>query len=148
MTVDKGVIRSLLVRLDDHIGRVEEKRPAPIGLLLTDRDLQDILSHNLEKAVQVCVDIASHVCAAHGKAPETAGDSFRALADLGLMDEALAGKLVSAVGFRNVSVHQYADVDWAIVTEIAVDGLRNLKEFGRWAASLAVEVPPGSDLKP
>jgi len=142
MTVDKEVIRSRLVRLNGHLGRIEEKRPDPLNLLLTDPDVQDIVSHNLEKAVQVCIDIASHVCAAHGRAPETAGDAFVVLAELGLIDQELAQRLVSAVGFRNVSVHEYAEVDWAIVMKIVEDGIQYLKDFGRWAASLAAEPPP------
>ena len=142
MTVDKEVIRSRLVRLNGHLGRIEEKRPDPLNLLLTDPDVQDIVSHNLEKAVQVCIDIASHVCAAHGRAPETPGDAFVVLAELGLIDQELAQRLVSAVGFRNVSVHEYAEVDWAIVMKIVEDGIQYLKDFGRGAASLAAEPPP------
>ena len=142
MTIDEEVIRARLVRLTNHIERVEKKRPYPLNLLLTDRDTQDIVSHNLEKAVQLCVDIASHLCAAHGRALETAGESFLTLAELGLIEKNLAEKLISAVGFRNVSVHEYADVDWNVVMRIVDDGLQDLKDFGRWASTLVAEAPP------
>jgi uncharacterized protein YutE (UPF0331/DUF86 family) len=77
MTLDKAVIRAKLVRLNEYITRVEKKRPDPARLLLTDTDAQDIVSHNLEKAVQICIDIASHVCAANGRAPQSAGEHLR-----------------------------------------------------------------------
>ena len=142
MTLDTDVIRPLLARLNDHIERVERKRPASIDALLTDRDAQDIVSHNLEKAVQICIDVASHVCAAQGRAPETSGDALRVLAELGLLEKALADKLVSAVGFRNVSVHQYAQVDWTIVARIVENDMQGLKDFGRWACALATKSEP------
>ncbi|MBI3373032.1 MAG: DUF86 domain-containing protein [Betaproteobacteria bacterium] len=142
MTIDEEVIRARLVRLTNHIGRIEKKRPTPLNLLLTDRDAQDIVSRNLEKAIRVCVDIASHVCAAHGRALETAGESFLVLTELGLMEKPLAEKLVSAVGFRNVSVHEYADVDWNVVMRIVANGLQDLKDFGLWASTLVTEPPP------
>ncbi|MBC7624408.1 MAG: DUF86 domain-containing protein [Aeromicrobium sp.] len=52
------------------------------------------------------------------------------------MDSELALKLVSAVGFRNISVHEYAEVDWRIVIGVATTGLDDLRAFGRWAAEL------------
>jgi uncharacterized protein YutE (UPF0331/DUF86 family) len=141
VNVDKDVIRRKLIRLADHIGRLEDKKPKPLDRVLTDRDCQDIISHNLVQAIQICVDISSHVCAAHGRAIETAGQSFLALAELNLIDERLARNLVSAVGFRNVSVHQYHEVDWTVVMRIVDTELEHFKEFGAWASAL-VEAPP------
>lgn len=138
MTVDKQVIRAKLERLNEYVARVEKKRPIPPELLLTDHDVQDIVSHNLEKAVQVCIDIASHVCAVNGRAPQSAGESFTTLSELGLIDNDWASKLVSVVGFRNISVHEYAQVDWKIVIEVATSGVGDLRAFGRWAAELVI----------
>jgi uncharacterized protein YutE (UPF0331/DUF86 family) len=59
------------------------------------------------------------------------------LSQLGLIEEDLASKLVAAVGFRNISVHEYAELDWTIVIMIATTGVANLRAFGRWAAALA-----------
>lgn len=145
MKMDNEIIRSKLIRLNGHLTRIEEKRPQPLNSILTDPDVQDILSHNLEKAVQICIDIASHICASHGRAPQTSSEAFLILAELGLIDKALADKLVLAVGFRNVSVHEYAEIDWVIVMKIAVDGVEDLKSFGMSVASLVADPqPPGS----
>ncbi|MDA8109640.1 MAG: DUF86 domain-containing protein [Betaproteobacteria bacterium] len=140
---DADVLRGRLSQLADHIARIEAKRPASLDALAKDRDLQDILSKNIESAVQVCLDIAAHVCAARGRAVEKASDAFTVLAELGMIGGELARKLVRAVGFRNVSVHRYAEIDWSVVMTIAEEDIEDLKRFARWAATLATE-PPGS----
>ena len=139
---DRDVLRSRLDRLSDYLRRIDEKRPQSLNELMADRDVQDILAKNIESAVQVCLDIAAHVCAARGRAIEKASDAFGVLSDLGLIQGELAAKLVKAVGFRNVSVHRYIEPDWAIVMQIVESGLADLKEFARWAATLVAEPPP------
>ncbi len=145
--MDGDVIRSKLVRLNAHLTRIEERRPEPLSKILTDPDVQDILSHNLEKAVQFCIDVASHICAAHGRAPQTSSEAFLTLAELGIIDMTLAAKMVSAAGFRNVLVHEYAEVDWAIVMKVVVEGTEDLKSFGKSVASLVAEPPPPGSRK-
>jgi uncharacterized protein YutE (UPF0331/DUF86 family) len=139
--IDRDVLRSRLDRLGHHLRRIEEKRPASLAQLVSSHDLQDILAKNIESAVQVCLDIATHVCAAHGRPIEKASDAFGVLAELGLIRNDLAGKLVKSVGFRNISAHRYVDTDWTIVMQIVETGISDLKEFARWAATLAVEPP-------
>ena len=139
--VDRDVLRSRLDRLGHYLRRIEDKRPAGLDELICSHDLQDILAKNIESAVQVCLDIATHVCAAHGRAIEKASDAFGALAELGLIRSDLATRLVKAVGFRNVSVHRYVDTDWTVVMQIVETGVADLKEFARWAATLAADPP-------
>lgn len=140
--VDRDMLRSRLARLSHHLRRIEGKRPRSLEELLVSDDLQDILAKNIESAVQVCLDIATHLCAANGRTIEKASDAFVVLAELGLITKDLADKLIKSVGFRNVSVHRYVDTDWAIVMQIVDTGVADLKEFARCAASLAGDPPP------
>ena len=141
MNLNRDVLIAKLVQLQDAIDRVQAKRPDTVDQLLADRDLQDIIAKNLERAVQVSIDIATHLATMNAMAPPTAGDAFRALAEAGHLDSEIASAMVRAVGFRNVSVHDYVEVDWAIVMRIAVAGLDDLKAFGRWAKDL---LPPAA----
>jgi len=141
MILNRDVLIAKLVQLQDAIDRVQAKRPDTVDQLLADRDLQDIIAKNLERAVQVSIDIATHLATMNGMAPPTASDAFRALAEAGHLDREVASAMVRAVGFRNVSVHDYVEVDWGIVMRIAVAGLDDLKAFGRWAKDL---LPPAA----
>ena len=76
--MDKAIIDEKLESLRRCVHRIEEKRPASADILKSDPDLQDIISVNLTKAVQVAVDIATHILANSDEpAPESMGQTFR-----------------------------------------------------------------------
>lgn len=60
--------------------RIESKKPFTVAQLGKDADLQDVISVNLERAVQQCVDIAS-ICLAEvgAQAPSTMEEGFALL---------------------------------------------------------------------
>ena len=61
------------------------------------------------------------------------GESFVILAKLHIIDDTTATNLRRAVGFRNVAVHDYEDIDWAIVYAICT---RHLQDFRKFAQNL------------
>ena len=54
------VIEEKLESLRRCLARIRQRRPDSAQALLNDADAQDILSLNLVRAVQLCVDIAAH----------------------------------------------------------------------------------------
>ncbi len=129
--VDTEVIDARLRELSRRLRRVAARKPASIKALAADEDMQDILTRNLELAIQSCIGIAFHLCGAHGKVPTTAADAFAELAKLELIERGLAQKLQRAVGFRNVLVHEYTEVDWKIVMRVIRTDTRDLAAFGK-----------------
>lgn len=61
--MDRDIIMRKLDSLTRCVGRIEQKRPHTLEQLMDDIDIQDILSINLERAVQVSVDIGAHLIA-------------------------------------------------------------------------------------
>jgi len=59
------------------------------------------------------------------------GGAFDALAELGVISEALRDRLKSAVGFRNIAVHSYQAIDWAIVHAITHERLDDFRVFAK-----------------
>lgn len=126
------VVRRKLESLRRCIGRIEQKRPEAVEILKTDYDIQDIISLNLERAIQLSVDIGSYLLAESDQTPpNTMGEIFSELAIAGFISEELAIKLRKAVGFRNISVHEYQNVDWDIVFSIINRNLDDFKDFMR-----------------
>ena len=125
----------LLTKLDSLqrcLERVASKTPPNVETLQRDLDLQDIITLNLERAVQACVDIAAYIVAESNiPAPATMVESFERLRDRGVITEETALRMKNAVGFRNVAVHEYQKIDWLIVYRIITDHVDDFKGFAR-----------------
>lgn len=87
----------------------------PAGLL-ADRVRLGDLKYTFQTAIEACIDAAQHVVADRGLGvPSSNGAAFLSLADAGMLDRELATVMAGAVGFRNILVHGYAEVDDAQV---------------------------------
>lgn len=131
--MDEQLVAQKLESLRRCVQRVESRLPEDLDALLVDLDAQDIISLNLTRAVQMCVDIASHWLAEHAEAtaPKTMGQAFEALAQSGIIDAELAARMRKSVGFRNVMVHNYDDVNWEIVYAIGSKHLGDFRAFAK-----------------
>ena len=137
--MDREVIEQKLESLRRCLQRIKEKCPPSADILARDLDAQDILSLNLSRAVQLCVDIGAHIVAGKNvPPPATMGQTFDVLAELGIISEELALRMKNAVGFRNITVHNYEAINWQIVHAIAT---RHLGDFTDFARSVLREWP-------
>lgn len=128
--MDRAVIGQKLESLRRCLGRIRSKQPFDAEQLAGDFDLQDIVALNLTRAVQLSVDVATHIVAGlELTAPGTMGESFDRLAQVKLIDVKLAQQLKAAVGFRNVAVHNYSSVNWQMVHSIALNHLQDFDAF-------------------
>jgi uncharacterized protein YutE (UPF0331/DUF86 family) len=132
------VLAAKLDSLARCLQRIESKKPFTPETLARDADLQDVISVNLERAVQACVDAAS-LCLADesAPAPATMADAFASLGTLGWIDRPTADRMIKAVGFRNIAVHEYEKIDWKIVHRIAHAHLDDFRSFARQLATRA-----------
>jgi uncharacterized protein YutE (UPF0331/DUF86 family) len=130
--VDRQVVEQKLESLRRCLRRVAEKCPPDADTLAQNADLQDIVALNLTRAVQLCVDIGAHLVAGlELPPPDTMGQTFDVLAGAGIIDEHLAVRLKKAVGFRNIAVHRYQEIDWRIVHALASQRLGDFAEFAK-----------------
>ncbi len=130
--MDRIVLDQKLESLRRCIARVQSKRTASLEALVVDVDAQDVIVLNLSRSVQLCVDIAMHHLAnTDAPVPQTMGQSFEQLATLGVIDSALALRMRKAVGFRNLAVHSYDTIEWAVVFAIATEHLDDFRAFAK-----------------
>ena len=130
MSIDKKVIGEKLLSLNRCLERVKLHTPANVEALQNDFDAQDIISLNIQRAVQISVDIAAHILAEqlHEQTP-TMAETFLALSRHGLLDSQLASRLAKAVGFRNIAVHEYNTLDMNILYSIITKEIGCFYEF-------------------
>ena len=130
--MDRDVVTAKLESLRHCVERVRTRTPASVEELSSCYDAQDIICLNLERAVQACVDIAAHIVSdTECTVPDSMAGTFDALERQGVLPRHLAERMRRAVGFRNVSVHAYQTLDWAIVHSIATQRLGDFVEFGQ-----------------
>jgi len=112
------------------LDRIESRVPESSEILSRDYDLQDIISLNLQRAVQTCVDIASHIIADLDlKPPLTMAESFERLYQAGVISYKTKDRMKKSVGFRNIAVHEYFSINWDIVYTVSTKNLHDFKEF-------------------
>src|SRR5690606_28642184 len=97
---------------------------------LADRGEQYRIQFPLQQAIQICIDLAAHLVAeSAGHRPETLSELFTGLAERGTIDADLAVRLGAMARFRNLLVHEYADVDAERVWEIVEHDLGDVDTF-------------------
>lgn len=136
--MDREVVEQKLESLRRCLWRIETKCPMDAATLIADIDLQDIVSLNLSRAVQISVDIGAHLIAGMDvPPPDTMGQTFDLLAQEGVLNSELASSLKKAVGFRNIAVHNYERINWEIVHSIVK---YHLADFSAFAKIVAVKL--------
>ena len=59
------------------------------------------------------------------------GQTFDILMEAGIINADLAGRMKKAVGFRNLAIHNYDAINWAIVYAIARYRLTDFEDFAK-----------------
>lgn len=130
MSIDKKVIEEKLISLNRCLDRIKLHTPATVEALQTDFDAQDIISLNLQRAVQISVAIAAHILTEQlHEQTSTMAETFLALSKHGLLDSHLASRLAKAVGFRNIAVHEYDMLDMNILYSIITNEIGCFYEY-------------------
>jgi uncharacterized protein YutE (UPF0331/DUF86 family) len=128
--VDRRIISEKVDMVEKSAKRVINRRGETLSEFSDDEDRQDSVVLHLMQAIQGCIDLASHIVSDEelGLAASTR-DFFYILSDNKVITAELREKMIRAVGFRNLSAHEYAKLDLVQVYEIATNGIKDLEEF-------------------
>ena len=100
----------------------------------------DALTLNVERACQAAIDMAMHLVSRHRLGvPQSSGEAFGLLEKAGLLPAPVAKSMRAMTGFRNVAVHQYEELDAAVLRWVAEKGPA---EWTAFCAALGVTIKP------
>ena len=117
--------------------RSEWEKPSKLPLE-DDYDKQDITVLNLQRACELVLDMANHTIRIKKLGwPRESAESFTLLKEAGIIDAEMTKQLVGMVGFRNVVVHQYRNIDYQVVGNVVKDHADALIQF----AGILVALP-------
>jgi len=93
---------------------------------------QDSVILNLERASQASIDIATHIVKTNNLGlPNTSRELFSMLLDAGIISEDICKQMQGMVGFRNIAVHDYQNLNIEIVVAIVQKHLGDFEGFVR-----------------
>lgn len=99
---------------------------------LKDFDKQDIIVLNLQRACQAVIDIAMHVISVRNLgAPQSGKSAFAILENNNIISKEISDNMQGMIGFRNIAVHEYQEINIEILKNILDEHLKDLLEFAR-----------------
>ncbi len=125
--VDEGRVTRLLRGISERAGRLDAAAAIP------DDDRSELwldgVKYLFVTAIEGCIDVAQHIASSQDfGAPDTNSGAIRLLGQHGVIDAHTAASIARSVGFRNVLVHGYAEVDDTIVVASFAD-VADLHDF-------------------
>lgn len=125
---DEDLLLKKLAFIETCLG--ELRSLAHADRIATDLKERRFVEHTLQICIQAVQDVASHIVSDERLGEPSANATlFSFLVQAGWLDEELAACLRSAVGFRNVLVHGYTNVNPQIVREVLEHRLADIERF-------------------
>ncbi|MEA1870893.1 MAG: DUF86 domain-containing protein [Candidatus Bipolaricaulota bacterium] len=122
------IIRRRLEKVDEYLNVLDGLRHYSLAEFLASPERYGSAERFLQLAIEALLDAGSHVIAAlELGAIETYSDIPRILAENGYVASDLSERWIRIVGFRNILVHEYLDIDREVVHEVLQHQLRDLR---------------------
>lgn len=91
---------------------------------------QDSIILNLQRTCEASIDLAMHVVAEKKLGlPQTSRDAFLLLETEGIIPVSLSKRMQRMVGFRNIAVHDYQEINLTILQKIIENHLDDFLQF-------------------
>lgn len=117
---------SVIERCIHRIKEVYDGRPEN----LQDFTKQDSIVLNIQRACEASIDLAMHIVAEKRLGiPQTSREAFDLLSKQNMISSPLADRLKAMVGFRNIAVHDYQQLNVKIVEKVIEKHLSDFLDF-------------------
>lgn len=104
---------------------------------LVDYRKMDAIVLNLQRACEMATDAAMYVVSNRRLGiPQTKKEVFEKLNKNGLISDEMCANMKGMVGFRNIAIHEYKQIDEDIVRDVIENHLGDIKEFVRTMINL------------
>lgn len=97
---------------------------------LNDYTKQDSIILNIQRACEASIDLAMHIISSKRIGlPQNSRDAFEILYENNMISNASNIKLKRMVGFRNIAVHDYQNIQIKIIENIINHHLKDFNEY-------------------
>lgn len=128
---NKAVILNKFDTIEKCINRInEEYAGEPANL--SDYRKNDMIVLNLQRACEAVLDLGMYVVSNRKLGlPQNKRECFELLAQNGIISEETKRNMQGMIGFRNIAVHDYKEIDEEILKDVIENHLEDLLEFAR-----------------
>ena len=104
---------------------------------LADYRKMDAIVLNLQRACEMATDVAMYIVSTRKLGiPQTKKEAFEKLNENGLISKDMCTKMKGMIGFRNIAIHEYKEIDEEILKDVIEKHLIDIKEFVRTMINL------------
>ena len=129
-----NVVLNKTATMERYIRRVLEEYQGFENEFLNNFTKQDSVILNLERLCQAAMDLAAHLVRTNKFGiPQDNRELFQLLEQNRLISKKLSRNLQAMVGFRNLAVHDYQELNLDIVQGIIKNNLIDFREFSKIA---------------
>lgn len=126
------VVLNKIQTIERCLKRIREEYVGFEDIFKENHTKQDSVILNLERASQASIDIATHIIKTRNLGlPNTSRELFTLLLDGGIISENISNQMQGMVGFRNIAVHDYQNLNIEIVISIVEKNLGDFEGFVR-----------------
>ena len=130
--VDQEVVKSKLLNLEEYINDLLEYENITLDKYKNDKLLQRYLERTLHLAIESILDIGNHIISDERLgSPDNNSDIIKILANKGIIKEN-RDKYIKMAKFRNIIVHDYAEIDKEVVINIVNNEIDDLIALFKW----------------
>ncbi|MGJ0848114.1 Uncharacterized conserved protein YutE, UPF0331/DUF86 family [Tissierella praeacuta DSM 18095] len=128
--VNIEVIKQRLNQLSTSLNKIERFKEISLEEFLKDDIIQDVVEYNLFIAINMMIDIATHIVVDNNMgSPETLGEAFNILNKEKYLNDEETKAYRNMVGLRNILSHEYINIDKNIIHSILKNNLIDIKKF-------------------
>lgn len=133
---NKAVILNKFESVERCINRINEEYQNDSNNL-NNLTKSDAIMLNLQRACELVIDTANYVVANRNLGiVQSKKDAFEILLKNKFISDEMCTNMKKMVGFRNIAVHDYQDVDEEILIDVIENHLQDLQEFIRQMLNL------------
>lgn len=128
---NKAVVINKFETIEKCINRINEEYENNSENLCDYRKM-DMIILNLQRACEAVLDIAMYVVSTRKLGlPQNKREAFIILEENNIIDKQMSLNMQGMVGFRNIAVHDYKEIDEKIIKDVIENHLEDLLDFAR-----------------
>ena len=107
------IIEKMVLLIREHLADIENMgADVDYSEFQTDKKLRKAIEWSIVSAIELCINVGRYIISENAlRIPESNREVFEILSENGFISSSVLEKMKLAVGYRNMAIHRYGDID-------------------------------------